>query len=887
MSDFGVKTVSILNPINLSIGTMNGVAIVAGGSTYSSGSLGLVAGANITLSTGASNVTIIGGAGAGGGAALQGSGTYTQNSGTIQFANSNNFTFGLTANQMTASFSDSKIQYTSNTSNITTGAFPNANTTKFAGSGFTGTNATGTLNSNGLALSVANPGGGGNTVTVSGSNGTIQSNGLSFVGSNGINVYTTAGNSIIISGPTVGGAQTGISTIAGGGTTYTAGAVTITGSGNVSITNSNGSLVISGSTQSVQPAVAQLNGSSGTMSLAVGSNLTSSTNGSTITFGVVTNYSTNWSNALTTAAQSNQVVNSLNGSTGQISLVTGSSLSASSNGSTITFGLASNISTAWSGQTTANSSQVLAVNGSSGQISFATGSNITSSSNGSTITWGLVTNYSTNWTNITSNAFNTSGSSNFVLTANSTKFVSVGQVSTVATAGSTMSGSANSAGITLAVPAWLTAAAGGGIALSGGGSNFTSGTVSMGNTAGISWFTTNGSLCASITDPYDHDDFDGWQLIGNNTAGTTGTTNTSALTVPLYLSGGANITLSGNSNTICIVGGGGGGAQSWSAAGNTQATMNTTATGNQMYLSGAANITVGMSNNSILISGNNPGAAAENNWMTLLGANVSSNSSASGSTIGWSGSNITLAGTNNSQIIISAPATSSIVGVNGISVATNASTISISGLLPTLQHYSNGNGGFTALSIVGQGSMSVVHDYVPFYVTGTAANIGLIVSLPAVNSTGSANISLGMGIYTLNGSTLSLASSGSANNAFTWSSNSQNPGVTGARLFSVPMNINMTPGQYWMAAWLSTATTNTGATVSMMGKGQIYSSGAFAALGSNTTVNRGPAFFQGVYTAATSGALPSVISTAHLTYAGTAQSRANIWYAISNANYFQ
>ena len=288
--------------------------------------------------------------------------------------------------------------------------------------------------------------------------------------------------------------------------------------------------------------------------------------------------------------------------------------------------------------------------------------------------------------------------------------------------------------------------------------------------------------------------------------------------MPLYLSGGANITLSGNSNTICIVGGGGGGAQSWSAAGNTQATMNTTATGNQMYLSGAANITVGMSNNSILISGNNPGAAAENNWMTLLGANVSSNSSASGSTIGWSGSNITLAGTNNSQIIISAPATSSIVGVNGISVATNASTISISGLLPTLQHYSNGNGGFTALSIVGQGSMSVVHDYEPFYVTGTAANIGLIVSLPAVNSTGSANISLGMGIYTLNGSTLSLASSGSANNAFTWSSNTQNPGVTGARLFSVPMNINMTPGQYWMAAWLSTGTTNTGATVSMMGK---------------------------------------------------------------------
>jgi hypothetical protein len=41
--------------------------------------------------------------GAGGGFAAQGSGTYTQNTGTIQFANSNGITFGLSTNQMTAS----------------------------------------------------------------------------------------------------------------------------------------------------------------------------------------------------------------------------------------------------------------------------------------------------------------------------------------------------------------------------------------------------------------------------------------------------------------------------------------------------------------------------------------------------------------------------------------------------------------------------------------------------------------------------------------------------------------------------------------------------------------------------------------------------------------
>lgn len=41
--------------------------------------------------------------GAGGGWAVQGSGAYTQNTGTIQFANSNGITFGLSTNQLTAS----------------------------------------------------------------------------------------------------------------------------------------------------------------------------------------------------------------------------------------------------------------------------------------------------------------------------------------------------------------------------------------------------------------------------------------------------------------------------------------------------------------------------------------------------------------------------------------------------------------------------------------------------------------------------------------------------------------------------------------------------------------------------------------------------------------
>lgn len=57
---------------------------------------------NITFGLTGSTVTASAPTGGAGGAALQGSGTYTQNTGTIQFANSNGITFGLTNNQMTA-----------------------------------------------------------------------------------------------------------------------------------------------------------------------------------------------------------------------------------------------------------------------------------------------------------------------------------------------------------------------------------------------------------------------------------------------------------------------------------------------------------------------------------------------------------------------------------------------------------------------------------------------------------------------------------------------------------------------------------------------------------------------------------------------------------------
>ncbi|MFA6407203.1 MAG: hypothetical protein WCV80_00665 [Candidatus Paceibacterota bacterium] len=93
------QTVQTQNLHNMTI-SGNTAGVLA---AISSGTLTLAGGNNITLSQNGNAVTISAGAG-GGGAALQGSGTYSQNTGTIQFANSNGVTFGLSNNGvMTAS----------------------------------------------------------------------------------------------------------------------------------------------------------------------------------------------------------------------------------------------------------------------------------------------------------------------------------------------------------------------------------------------------------------------------------------------------------------------------------------------------------------------------------------------------------------------------------------------------------------------------------------------------------------------------------------------------------------------------------------------------------------------------------------------------------------
>jgi hypothetical protein len=108
-----------------------------------------------------------------------------------------------------------------------------------------------------------------------------------------------------------------------------------------------------------------------------------------------------------------------------------------------------------------------------------------------------------------------------------------------------------------------------------------------------------------------------------------------------------------------------------------------------------------------------PGAAAENNWFHLLGANTSGNTTASGSTLGLSGINLTLSGTNDSRLAISAPATSSLSATGALAISTNVNTISI-GVGPMSAYAvgntvnsSSGTWDARSLSFAGSGNVSV------------------------------------------------------------------------------------------------------------------------------------------------------------------------------------
>ena len=170
-----------------------------------------------------------------------------------------------------------------------------------------------------------------------------------------------------------------------------------------------------------------------------------------------------------------------------------------------------------------------------------------------------------------------------------TDYAATGFTSTT-TAGTAIVATQGTNGLSMAVPAYITTYV----------NDLTSGRAGTGTTLGTTNINatlsanTNGvALSLNVPDV----DFNAWNLLGN-TSGTTATTVTTQ--GALYLQGGNNITLSGNSNTIVISAGAGGGTTN--QTGPNIAVADSTVTAGTVLFSNANSVTFGMVGSTITAS---------------------------------------------------------------------------------------------------------------------------------------------------------------------------------------------------------------------------------------------------------------------------------------------
>lgn len=216
----------------------------------------------------------------------------------------------------------------------------------------------------------------------------------------------------------------------------------------------------------------------------------------------------------------------------------------------------------------------------------------------------------------------------------------------------------------------------------------------------------------------------------------------------------------------------------------------------------------------------NGGTVSFNNTVSAFQAGVSTGGNTAGDT-GVTGTRLVLVGSspvslsqatgaNGGTVTINAPATSSLVGTNGVSVSTNGSTISV--MQVTQSSFSPYD---EAPLVTGQQGQGTIH-LAPFRAPNLQFDriaLGIQVS-NATNSSGSFTLSQWVGIYTKNASTLSLVSSTSISTNFSGSGTAGSYGSYGGpRNLTIPWTMTLTGSDYWMA--INMRTTSGGADVSV------------------------------------------------------------------------
>lgn len=224
--------------------------------------------------------------------------------------------------------------------------------------------------------------------------------------------------------------------------------------------------------------------------------------------------------------------------------------------------------------------------------------------------------------------------------------------------------------------------------------------------------------------------------------------------------------------------------------------------------------------------------SAHNQFYTLTG-NTTGNSTASGTNVLFAGS-------------------------GGISIGGSTGTIVISAAAPvTFSGYSPYADRLLVQGQYGQGTLQFGPDHLPHL---QFDRVVLPVAMSnATNSSGSQTVSFWFGLYTKNGSSLSLLTSTSSSTGVTQSGTVGSYSLySGLRLFTIPMTTTVTEGEYWIA--LVSRTTSGGANASFSLMVVSNANSAFAGpFGVSNNTTQQYTLGQGVYTATTSG-LPGSIA---------------------------
>ena len=829
-------------------------------------------------------------------------------SGTLSnlvFSNSNGVSFGLNNGTITATVktdylttarastdaiglntAKTNVTWTVNSSGLSFDASGYAGT----GTTFNGTNASAsiTLNSNGLRFDLSAAAGAGGGVVVANSQTTYTSGTVNLVeGGGAITIASTTGQSYKFSVPATS---------------------SLVGVGQITISTNGSTISISGAT------VGNPIFSAGTTSNNLGSIVFSNSNG--VSFGL--NGST-----ITASVNAGAGGAALKGS-GTYTQNTGTVEFANSNG--ITFGLSNNgTMTASHNGITQQSTQPVALSGKNGSFNFSTAT--FGSSNGMhfyTTNGSMVGSYTV--PTVTNSSFSVQDSATtinpvariaFSTGNNITLSLSTGASSATVGIAHNLAGTStgfagnlisasmthNSSGLNVSLnhPAWLTTAMqSNAVTLSN--INISAGTTST-NASAFTFSNSNGITFG----------LDTGANAGRITASHNGLTTARASTDAVGLNTAqSNVTWTVNSSGLSFDARGYAGTATTFNGTNVSGSMTLNSAGLRLDLSaptpggGAAiNVSAGTTSGNLqtIVFSNSNGVSFGLNGSTVTAsaaggaggvAIAASNTTFTSGTVVMSASGGAITINSGAQSVgFSVPATSSLVGTNGISLSSNGSTISISGVSPYASRFIYPEANLlTGLSAFGNGSMSI--QYVPFDGYVTATRLDALVSWSAGSSAAANTAGIAMtmfaGIYTRNASTLQSVSSATTQQTLTYASNTSNyTGINSAiRAISVPMNINMTPGEYYVgfgfstsASSVGTATTNLAQTVSMYGYGGLQSALNYAEFNEATATSKNLYSGMGIYSAALS-TVPPTISLSAINQTGTNISRANIALVFRN-----